>query len=189
MATDRVGVAALALARHAIAQALRVESTHAPEWLPELDRPAATFVTLTCDGRLRGCVGSLAVRRTLRDDVVHNALAAAFEDHRFARLQAHEYPQLEIAISLLSEMEPLEVASHAAACAALRPRIDGVLLECGARRATFLPQVWDDVEDAHEFLAMLKRKAGLAADFWSGDVRLSRYTVVKWREALAETLQ
>ena len=180
---DAVGTVALALARGAIADALRVDRQERPlDSPPELDQPAATFVTLTCAGQLRGCIGSLAVRRTLRDDVVHNALAAAFEDPRFGRLRADEYARLALEISVLSPMEPFRAASHADACASLRPHVDGVLLECDGRRATFLPQVWADVESPHEFLVMLKKKAGFDAGFWSAGLRLSRYTVLKWCE-------
>jgi AmmeMemoRadiSam system protein A len=180
--SDAVGLATLAIAREAIARALTLE--HAPTIAPlrELDEPAATFVTLKCAGELRGCIGSLRVRRTLREDVAHNACAAAFEDPRFTRLTAREYAALAVEVSLLSPMERVDAGSFAAACAILRPGVDGVLLESGERRATFLPQVWDDVPDARAFLKLLQRKAGLPPGGWSAQTRLSRYTVMKWRE-------
>lgn len=183
MALDPLGRTLLGVARQAIAEALAIDFRAALTWSPELDAPASTFVTLTCDGALRGCIGSLAVRRPLRDDVVHNALAAAFEDYRFARLTPAEYPRLAIEVSLLSAMEPVAATSRDEACRALRPGIDGVLLECGAARATFLPQVWEHVGDPHRFLLELERKAGLPREHWTRETRLSRYTVTKWREA------
>ena len=67
--------------------------------------------------------------------------------------------------------------------AQLRPGIDGVVLEFARSRATFLPQVWDALPEPTEFLAELKRKAGLPIDFWSATVHISRYRVTKWRES------
>ena len=182
MDSDSLGSAALAIARESIAHALELEYRAAIVRIAALDEPAATFVTLKCNGELRGCIGSLRVRRTLREDVAYNARAAAFEDPRFAKLTRREYDALSVEVSLLSPMAPIEVDGLAAACAVLRPGVDGVLLECGERRATFLPQVWDDVADAHAFLLLLQRKAGLPAGAWDPRTRLSRYTVTKWHE-------
>ena len=58
---------------------------------------------------------------------------------------------------------------------------DGVVLEMGELRSTFLPQVWDSLPDPADFLRELKRKAGLPRDFWDPSLRLSRYTVEKFR--------
>jgi len=77
------------------------------------------------------------------------------------------------------------VTSEADALARLRPNVDGVVLEYGHYRSTFLPQVWEQLPDPAEFLAHLKRKAGLSMDFWAEQVRLSRYTVSKWKEGAA----
>jgi AmmeMemoRadiSam system protein A len=142
-----------------------------------LRRPGATFVTLHREGRLRGCVGRLEAIRALGDDVRANALAAAFEDHRFAPLAAHEWTGLHVEVSLLDPSEPLAARSEAEALAALRPGVDGVIFEWRGTRATFLPQVWQQLPEAGAFMAALKRKAGLAAGFWATDVRLSRYRV------------
>jgi hypothetical protein len=143
-----------------------------------MERPGATFVTLhSANGRLRGCVGRLAAVRALGEDVRANALAAAFQDSRFMPLRAHEWPGLSVEVSLLDPAEPLAVLSEAEAVAALRPGIDGVIFEWRSARATLLPQVWQQLPDAGDFIAALKQKAGLAADFWSADVRLSRYRV------------
>ena len=67
----------------------------------------------------------------------------------------------------------------------MRPFEDGIVLEYGARRGTFLPQVWEDLPEPAQFLGELKRKAGLPASFWSDGVRLFRYTVAKYAEAEA----
>lgn len=167
-------------ARQAIAQALGLSPPHAgtlPDH-PALGRPGATFVTLhDAAGGLRGCIGQLDARRPLGEDVRANALAAAFSDPRFAPLRAEEWPGIQVEVSLLDAPEALAVHSEAEARAALRPGIDGVIFEWRGARATFLPQVWAQLPDPASFLAALKHKAGLAADFWSADVRLSRYRV------------
>jgi len=148
-----------------------------------LDADGAVFVTLTRDGRLRGCIGSLEATRPLREDVVANALAAARHDPRFAPLAADELSCVTVEVSLLSAPEPLAVSSEAEALARVRPGIDGVVLEHGGRRATFLPQVWTQLPQPREFFAQLKRKAGLAEGFWAPEMKVSRYTVRKWSEA------
>jgi AmmeMemoRadiSam system protein A len=176
-----LGAALIATARGAIDGAFGrpVASVRAH---PALDRPGATFVTLMLHGELRGCIGSLEARRALATDVRHNALAAAFGDPRFEPLARHEVEATSVEVSLLSAAAVVEVADEDDLLARLRPGVDGIVLELGARRATFLPQVWDALPDARDFLRALKRKAGMPADFWSGEIRVSRYTNTKWRE-------
>ncbi len=176
------GQALLAIARGAIAEQMGVPSPSFDEaqWLNE---SGATFVTLTCAGTLRGCIGSLVADRPLRTDVKNNALAAAFSDPRFPPVSTREYREIEVEVSLLSPMQPVTVESETHALTLLRPGVDGVLLEYGWRRGTFLPQVWEQLPEPRAFLAHLKQKAGLPADFWAEEIRLSRYTVTKWRES------
>ena len=150
-----------------------------------LDEPGASFVTLTRQGELRGCIGTLEAHRSLGEDVRENAVAAAFHDPRFMPLTRMEFDEIRVEVSLLSPTEPLVVTSEADALARLRPNVDGVVLEYGHYRSTFLPQVWEQLPDPAEFLAHLKRKAGLSMDFWAEQVRLSRYTVSKWKEGAA----
>lgn len=145
--------------------------------------PGACFVTLTQQGELRGCIGSLEAHRPLLVDVRANAVAAAFRDPRFAPLALAELNATEIEVSLLSPMQVLDFGSEADALSQLRPGVDGLVFEFGARRSTFLPQVWEQLPGVREFMAHLKRKAGLPADFWHEDVRLQRYTVAKWKES------
>ncbi|MDU1352190.1 MAG: AmmeMemoRadiSam system protein A [Actinomyces sp.] len=146
-----------------------------PEWLQE---PGTSFVTLTINSHLRGCIGSLSPRGSLYDDVIHNALAAAFHDPRFDPLDATEYPSISVEVSVLSAPVALPALSEKAVLESLRPGIDGVVLIAGpTRRATFLPQVWDDLADPADFFAHLKRKAGLPTTWWSPDARVETYTV------------
>lgn len=175
------GPTLLALARASIAHSLGLEAAAVdlPAWLQV---PGACFVTLTQNGQLRGCIGSLAAHRPLCEDVRANAVAAALRDPRFAALTPAELGRTRVEVSLLSPMQPLSFSSEAQALAQLRPHVDGVVLECGSHRSTFLPQVWEQLPAPREFMAQLKCKAGLSADFWSDGVRLQRYTVDKWAE-------
>lgn len=173
----------LSIARESLAEAFgmgeRSQRAHGEPWLAE---PGATFVTLMKDGELRGCVGSLEPHRPLAEDVASNARAAAFRDIRFPPLTKEELPGLDIEVSLLGPAVPLTFASQAEALAKLRPFRDGVILDYRGARATFLPQVWEQLPEPVRFLAHLKQKAGLAFDFWSPEIRLSTYEVTKWEE-------
>jgi len=166
----------IALARAAIAAEFGAPwpASPRPVWL---DESAATFVTLTLHGRLRGCIGSLEAHCSLYDDVTQNARAAAFGDPRFPPLAADELPAVRIEISVLTAPQPLQFSSEEDALRRLRPGIDGVILQYGGTRATFLPQVWEQLPEPHEFMARLKQKAGLPADLPTDDMRLLVYQV------------
>jgi hypothetical protein len=145
---------------------------------PALRERGASFVTLHVGPTLRGCTGSLEAVRPLVEDVAHHAFCAAFRDTRFAPLRAEELEGLRVHVSILGPREPIAAASEAALLAALRPGIDGLVLEEGALRSTFLPAVWDQLPAPREFLLHLKRKAGLPSNYWSDTLRFSRYEVV-----------
>ena len=142
----------------------------------------ACFVTLMQIGRLRGCIGSLQAYRPLLDDVKENALAAAFRDPRFKPLAASEYNEICIEVSLLSPLTTITVDDEEDALTQFQPGVDGIVLQCGDKRGTFLPQVWESLPEPRRFLEELKRKAGLPTDFWSDEIRLLRYHVDKWSE-------
>lgn len=173
----------LPIARAAISRTLNRPLT-ADETAPWLALHGASFVTLTQYGELRGCIGSLEANRPLLVDIKSNAMAAALHDPRFSPLTASELDITAIEISLLSASLPMEVRSEADALAQLRAGIDGVIFEYGRFRSTFLPQVWEQLPQPKQFMAHLKRKAGLSADFWADGVKLSRYSVTKWSEKL-----
>ncbi len=168
----------LALARRAITFGvecggrLRHEETD-----PALCTPAATFVTLNLDGELRGCIGSLQAHRPLAQDVIENAYAAAFRDPRFTPVNAKELGQLDIHISILSATKPMQFRDEQDLLRQLRPGIDGLVLEDGHHRGTFLPQVWEALPAPADFLSQLKRKAGLPPHYWSPTLQVERYTV------------
>ena len=179
--TDSRGPALLALARASIALALGREADVQP-LAPWLNAKGACFVTLTQGGQLRGCVGGLEARRSLLDNVTGYARAAAFDDPRFDPLSAEEFERTRIEVSLLSPLEAAPAGPEAVALEWIRPFVDGLALEWGRHRGTFLPQVWEKLPEPRRFLGQLKLKAGLPADFWSEDIRLYRYQVEKWSE-------
>jgi uncharacterized protein len=176
------GSTLLSIARASISTALGRPHAVAENaaWLHEL---GASFVTLTQQGQLRGCIGTVQSHRTLLTDVKANAVAAALRDTRFAPLTLRELATTRIEVSLLSPMQTLRFESEAHALAQLQPGVDGVLLEFEEYRSTFLPQVWEQLPTRSEFMAHLKHKAGLPPDFWAAGLRLQRYTVSKWKES------
>ena len=176
-----LGDALLHLARDAIAGQFGIAVPAAPA-LKALDEPGATFVTLTQGGQLRGCIGTLEAYRPLLRDVQENAMAAAFRDPRFAPLRADELPRTRVEVSLLAAPKPIYFKDEQDALAQLVPGVDGVILAYGGHRATFLPQVWESLPEPEQFMAQLKRKAGLPADFWHEQLTLARYPVTKWKE-------
>ena len=181
---EEAGRTLLALARAALAHRFGElpdsPRLDAPLWLRQT---GATFVTLMHAGKLRGCIGSLEARRALGEDVVANALAAAFGDPRFPPLPAAEWRDTQIEVSLLSTPKPLRFADEVELLEAVTAGEDGLILQLNDRRATFLPQVWASLPDKRRFLAELVAKAGLPSDTRLARCRVWRYRVMKWREA------
>ena len=181
MPERELGAALLRLARASIGEKLGkplpVDARHA-----RLHEPGATFVTLTQQGQLRGCIGSLEAHRPLAQDVRENAQAAAFRDPRFSPLAVEEFEFTSVEVSLLTPAMPLAFSDEADFMAQLRPGLDGIVFQYGRHRSTFLPQVWESLPDSVQFMQQLKRKAGLPPNFWHEEVSISRYEVTKWKE-------
>jgi len=125
-----------------------------------------TFVTLTIDGRLRGCIGNLSPTESILEGIRRNALNAAFQDHRFSPLTDKEFDRTDIEISILTEPQPLEYTDSNDLLQKLRVNVDGVIIRKGDHGATFLPQVWEQLPRPEDFLAHLCTKAGLSANAW-----------------------
>ena len=142
-----------------------------------LQTKAATFVTLKIGDALRGCIGILEPRRPLIEDVAHNAYAAAFNDSRFDPVSRDELGRLSIHISVLNTPSDILFESEEDLIRQLRPGEDGIILEEGSARATFLPSVWEDIDSKKEFMRHLKMKAYLPKDYWSDTISIKRYTV------------
>jgi AmmeMemoRadiSam system protein A len=175
-ATDRralLDIARAAIHAHVAGERpLRLDRVQTP---PALWRPGASFVTLRRDGQLRGCIGSLEPRRPLAVDVADNAVAAASRDPRFPPLTEDEMSDLEVKISVLTPPELLDVESRTALASVVRPAVDGLLIEAGVHRGTFLPAVWDQLSTVDEFLDHLWAKAGLEPGDWPPGLKVARY--------------
>lgn len=176
---DEKGRVLLEIARESVEHAVlgTPETGYDESWLWE---PGATFVTLRHRGELRGCLGTLRAREPLIWDLRHNARAVVSQDPRFAPLSAEELPEVGVEVSLLSPLEEVHVDSEDDAVRELSRGRDGWFLVYRDLSGTFLPQVWESLPRAREFLRRLKDKAGLPAAFWDPEVRLWRYTVSKW---------
>ena len=169
-----------AIARAAVVAAVRGRSYAPPEeaLTGALALPGAAFVSLhSAGGELRGCIGSIEARRPLGLDVAENACAAVTRDTRFEPVEEAELASIEIDLSLLTPPEPIPAATRAELLAALRPGVDGLVIEENGRRATFLPVVWEQLPAPEAFLAHLEKKAGLEPGSWSNARRASRYRV------------
>ncbi len=141
-----------------------------------LQNPGASFVTLKIAGRLRGCIGSLQAQRPMLLDVAHNAMSAAFKDHRFKPLSSAEYAAVDVHISVLSAPVETPVSSRAELIALLQPGVHGLILEDGNHRSTYLPSVWEQLPYPEQFISELRAKAGLPREGWSDTIKVSLYT-------------
>ncbi len=150
---------------------------------PLLQQNGASFVTLTEDGELRGCVGALEPTLPLAEDVQYHAMAAALQDYRFPPVRPAEVAQIVIEISRLTLTQPLFYTGSQDLINHLRPDIDGVILKDGQRRATFLPQVWEKLPNPRAFLAQLCQKMGAPPDLWERrNLQVLTYQVEEFHE-------
>jgi len=187
--TEEQGRTLLHLARTTIAARLGL-SAAASRKIPdhELADPTfleerGTFVTLKIKNQLRGCMGCLTPSETILNGIERNAINAAFNDPRFPPLTVPELGQAEIEISILTNPRELEYSGGNDLLKKLRPNTDGVIISKGMARATFLPQVWEQLPGTADFLAHLCRKAGLSPDEWKkGELDVSIYQVQYFHE-------
>lgn len=168
----------LGVALGAIRETLDGDGARPPD-PSRFDRPlrvaAATFVTLERDGRLLGCIGSLEADRPLVTSVAQHARAAAFADPRLPPVTADDYAAMEVSVSHLGPLLPVDASDHDALAATVRPGLDGLVLEVGRRRATLLPSVWRQVTGVEELLDLLWTKAGVPRRSWPARTRVLRY--------------
>lgn len=184
--TDEEKGTLLKLARQALESSVRGEKLPPLDLKsisPQLLEPGATFVTLTINGNLRGCIGALEPYQPLAEDVCEHAVAAALQDFRFPNVQPQELSQIEIEVSRLTNPVPLEYTTPENLLSKLHPGIDGVVLRDGSRRATFLPQVWEKLPDPAAFLENLCYKLGAPSDLWrKKHLDVSVYQVEEFHE-------
>ena len=175
----------LKLVRDAIGQRLGVVDKVDQEGLEDepLGQELATFVTLKIEGKLRGCIGNLEPAGPLLGTLAQNGRHAAFNDHRFSPLSVEEFERVEIDISILSEPVQLDYTDGDELLTRLRPGIDGVIVEKGKARATFLPQVWQQLPEPTQFMEHLCRKASLSPSAWrESDMKIYLYQVQSFKE-------
>ncbi|NOT11774.1 MAG: AmmeMemoRadiSam system protein A [Methylococcaceae bacterium] len=168
----------LDLAKRSIEQGLKTGkplAIHLSDYPADLLEQRATFVTLNINKQLRGCMGKLEAVKPLAEDIAENAFSAAFRDPRFPALTTDEFNNLEIHLSILTAAEPVFFATEQDLLSKLKPHSDGLILQEGHKRATFLPSVWETLPKPEQFLRHLKQKAGLNPDYWSDDIKIYRY--------------
>ncbi|MFA5931025.1 MAG: AmmeMemoRadiSam system protein A [archaeon] len=140
----------------------------------------ACFVTLTIDEKLRGCIGHLIAVKPLYRDIIENAYAAAFSDSRFNPLKEKEFENVSIEVSVLTDPEGLYYGNANDLLKKIIVGKDGIIIQKGAKSATFLPSVWDDISSKEEFLSELCLKAGLMATEWQKPgLKVERYYTIK----------
>jgi len=77
---------------------------------------------------------------------------------------------------VLSPPEEMAFSSEEDLLEQIRPGIDGLILQEGFRKGTFLPSVWEQLPETAAFFEHLKLKAGLSPGYWSDTLRVFRYT-------------
>jgi len=167
--TKKQGAALVQLARKTIFERLGLKAENPDidlEKEPALQEHTGTFVTLTINGALRGCIGSLTADESIVTGIQRNAINAAFQDPRFAPLTKEEAVQMAVEVSILTPPQPLEYKNSKDLLAKLTPHVDGVIIQKSLARATFLPQVWEQLSDKEVFLEHLCVKAGLPPNAW-----------------------
>jgi len=187
--TDKQGQLLVRLARETIAARLGLSEAGSKK-IPASDltdpvfqEKRATFVTLKIKKQLRGCIGCLTPSETILEGIQRNAINAALNDPRFPALTGSELEQAEIEISILTNPQKLDYADGNDLLNKLRRDIDGVIIGQGMARATFLPQVWEQLPRTEDFLAHLCIKAGLSPDEWQrGELEVSIYQVQYFHE-------
>jgi len=176
----------LRLAREAMERGVRGEELPALDLsrLPaSLREEGSSFITLTRDGQLRGCIGSLEAYQSLAEDVREHAIAAALKDPRFPPVREEELSGIRIEVSRMTPPVALEYKDANDLLSKLHPFVDGVILRDGFQRTTFLPQVWEKIPDPADFLDNLCYKMRATPDLWrSKHLDVLTYRVEEFHE-------
>jgi len=184
--TDQEGKYLLDVARRTIQEELFEDKAAArgdEQASPKFSERRGTFVTLTINGNLRGCIGHIIPQETLLQGIKENAINAAFKDPRFNPLSQKEWKDVKVEISILTDPRPLEYSDGDDLLKKIRPNIDGVIIKKGYYQATFLPQVWEQLPDKKEFFTHLCLKAGMDGNEWKkGRLEVYTYQVQAFEE-------
>ena len=177
--------ALLAIVKTALETAVEQHSIYKPQrddFNNVLFNRGASFVTLTKNGRLRGCIGSVVAANAIAIDLANNTFAAALNDSRFRPVTKDELKDISFSISLLTNFEKIEFTSADDLLSKIRPNIDGLLIKDGERQGLFLPTVWKEIPDKQDFLTELKIKAGLSPSHWSDNLQVFRFRTVEVKD-------
>jgi len=183
---DKEGIYLLEIARKTIDQELtgnKPADKGEPIDSPKLKQKRGTFVTLTINKNLRGCIGHIFPMESVLEGIKENAVNAAFKDPRFPSLTLRELQNVKIEISILTNPVPLAYSGADDLLQKIRPGVDGVIIKKGFYQAVFLPQVWEQLPDKKEFFTHLCLKAGLEGNEWKkGNLEVSTYQVQAFEE-------
>ena len=127
-----------------------------------LKKNIGAFVTLTIDGKLRGCIGRFMPQEPLWTIVQEMTIAAATEDSRFSRVKADELDNISIEISVLTPLQKISSVDE------IEVGRDGIYIKKGVYSGTLLPQVAAENKwDKKQFVEYCSQyKAGLGKDGW-----------------------
>ena len=182
----------LKIAKNSILQKLNLahalDKSKLTQDYPYLTKKGASFVTLHYDKDLRGCIGSLVAHRTLFDDIVSNAISAAFGDPRFSPLKKEELPHINLEVSVLTQPKLLKYDDFEDLSKKIRPSIDGLILKHNGYRGTFLPQVWKQLPNAKTFLEHLSYKSRATPSIFKEHPEIYTYQVDAIEEKFDEIL-
>ena len=170
------------IAKQALSEAVEHNKRFKPsrsDWPDRVFDKGAAFVTLTINGKLRGCIGTVVPHQAVGLDVADNAYDAAMSDTRFTPVKPEELEQISISISLLTDYDAVNFSSEEDLLSKIRPGIDGLIIRDGDRQGLFLPSVWEQLPDKKEFLNNLKIKAGLSPSYWSDNIKVYRFRTLE----------
>lgn len=143
-----------------------------PEELPEemYSGKAGVFVSIKEDGKLRGCIGTIqAVRSSIAEEIIENAISAAAKDSRFSPVEPEELGRLVISVDVLGSMESIDSPDE------LDVKKYGVVVTKGFKRGLLLPNL-EGGDTVEEQIGIAKRKAGIGEE---EKVQLERFEVVR----------
>lgn len=173
----------LQIVRESITEVFEAQHTIDKEKLlndyPVLNEPVASFVSIYLGDELRGTHGSIFPSRSLLDDIIHNAKAAAFEDPRFSALKTSEYLYATIELSLLTPPTQLQYTTTAEIKAQVRPQTDGMIISLGEKESAFLPQIWSQLEDFDTFFSQLIKEADISPNDISSHPQIFTFQIEK----------
>ena len=170
------------LARFTVEQYIRERKRiRIPQDLPEslreslpmemMQAEAGVFVSLHKEGRLRGCIGTIAaVRPCIAEEIVENAISASTRDPRFSPVRPDELPFLEISVDVLGEAEKIQSKDE------LDVKRYGVIVTKGHKRGLLLPNL-DGVDKVDDQVSIALQKAGLSPR--EKNYELQRFEVVR----------